>query len=324
MIIRLTHVGTATLLLEIGSLCLLTDPVFDPAGGHYFFGYGTSSIKLTDPTIRPEDLGQIDAVLLSHDHHEDNLDRSGRALLPHAGKVITTTTGAKRLKGNAIGLKAWQSTTVDAGDNTITVTAAPAHHGTLGSHIIVGETTGFVLEWMGQKHGALYISGDTVWFNGLREIGHRFKIGIAILHIGGARFPILGPLRFTLNAKEAVRAVHALEPRTVIPIHYEGWKHFRETGTEAAKVFEASDIKDKILWLPLGKAVEIEISSSGRACPPERHRDDTCTVPTGQVQVCEPIEVFSFKITPGQPNLRDGTPKTGQRMHLCPVTWTLK
>jgi len=237
MNIRLTHIGTATLLLEIGSLRLLTDPVFDPAGGHYFFGYGTHSIKLTEPTISPKDLGKIDAVLLSHDHHEDNLDRAGRAWLPQAGKVITTTAGAKRLKGNSIGLRKWQSTSIESGDMKIKVTAVPAHHGTLGSHIIVGETTGFVLEWQGQKHGALYISGDTVWFNGLREIGQRFKIGMAILHIGGAQFPVMGPIRFTLNAREAVKIIHALEPHMVIPIHYEGWQHFKESESVARRNF---------------------------------------------------------------------------------------
>ncbi|HXD09338.1 MAG TPA: MBL fold metallo-hydrolase [Anaerolineales bacterium] len=259
MNIRLTHIGTATLLLEIGSLRLLTDPVFDPAGGHYFFGYGTDSIKLTEPSIRAEDLGRIDAVLLSHDHHEDNLDRAGRALLPLAKKVITTSAGAKRLGNNTIGLKTWQNTTVESGDIKIKITAAPAHHGTLGSHIIVGETTGFILEWTGQKYGALYISGDTVWFNGLREIGQRFRIGTSILHIGAARFPIMGPIRFTLNAKEAIKIFHALKPQTVLPIHYEGWRHFKETGADAGQVFEASDIREKIQWLPLGKPVNLEM-----------------------------------------------------------------
>ncbi len=259
MNIRLTHISTATVLLEIGSLRLLTDPVFDSAGGQYFFGYGTNSIKLTEPAMRPENLGKIDAILLSHDHHEDNLDRAGRALLPSAKQVITTSAGAKRLGGNAIGLKTWQSTTLEAEDIKIKITAVPAHHGTLGSHLIVGETTGFILEWTGQQHGALYISGDTVWFNGLSEIARRFKIGTAILHIGGAQFPIMGPIRFTLNAKEALKVVHALNPRTVIPIHYEGWKHFKETGAAAREVFEASDVNEKIRWLPMGKSSEIEI-----------------------------------------------------------------
>jgi len=259
MNIQLTHIGTATLLMEIGSFRILTDPVFDPAGGRYAFGYGTSSVKLTDPAISPESLGRIDAVLLSHDHHEDNLDRAGRALLPHAGTVITTSAGARRLKGDTVGLRTWQSTTLKSDDFEIKVTAVPCRHGIWGSHLIVGETTGFVLEWQGQKHGALYISGDTVWFNGLREIGERFKIGTAIMHIGGVQFPIMGPIRFTLNAREAIRITQALNPQVMIPIHYEGWKHFKESGNDAKKVFDESEFKGKIRWLPIGNTEDVEI-----------------------------------------------------------------
>ena len=51
MNLSITHIGTATMLLEIGALRLLTDPVFDPAGGRYHFGWGTGSTKL--PVNRP-------------------------------------------------------------------------------------------------------------------------------------------------------------------------------------------------------------------------------------------------------------------------------
>ncbi len=209
--------------------------------------------------MKPEDIGKIDAVLLSHDHHEDNLDRAGRAVLPHAEKVITTRAGAKRLGNNAIGLKSWQSTTVKLEDMEIKVTAMPTHHGSLGSHLIVGETTGFMLEWEGQKHGALYISGDTVWFNGIHEIAQRFKISAAILHIGKAGFPVTGPIRFTLNASEAIHTIKVLNPRKAIPIHYEGWKHFREPRAEAEKQFSAAGLEEKVQWLPLGAPVNVEI-----------------------------------------------------------------
>jgi L-ascorbate metabolism protein UlaG (beta-lactamase superfamily) len=256
---RLTHIGTATMLLEIGSIRILTDPVFDPPGGDYHFGYGTGAKKLTPPAIKHEDIGKIDVVLLSHDHHEDNLDRAGRELLPSVGKVVTTVTGARRLGNNTIGLKPWQSTTIQSDDTEIKVIAVPAHHGSLWSYIIVGETTGFILEWKGQKHGALYISGDTVWFNGIHEIAHRFKVSTAILHIGKASFPITGPVRFTLNAKEAVHIIKVLSPRAAIPIHYEGWSHFREPRAEAEKLFIESEIEDKVQWLPLGMPVNIEI-----------------------------------------------------------------
>jgi len=256
---RITHIGTATMLLEIGPMRLLTDPAFDPPGGNYNFGFGTSSTKLTAPAIGPEDIGDIDAVLLSHDQHEDNLDEAGRTLLPRAGKVITTSAAAKRLSNNAIGLKPWQTTNIKSGDSEIKVTAVPARHGSLWSHIIVGETTGFVLEWNGQEHGALYISGDTVWFNGMHEIAYRFKIGTAILHIGKASFPSTGPIRFTFNAKESVRAIKTLNPRLVIPVHYEGWKHFQEPREEAEKQFLAAELNEKVQWLPLGVPVNIEI-----------------------------------------------------------------
>ena len=99
MEVRLTHIGGPTALIEVGGWRLLTDPTFDPPGQSYRFGWGTGSRKLTGPAMAASELGTIDAALLSHDHHDDNLDAAGRALLPSAGTVITTVPGAKRLGG---------------------------------------------------------------------------------------------------------------------------------------------------------------------------------------------------------------------------------
>ena len=78
----LTHIGGPTVLFEIAGWRLLTDPTFDPPGtASYAFGWGTSSTKLSGPAFAPADLGPIDAVLLTHDHHADNLDDLGRELL---------------------------------------------------------------------------------------------------------------------------------------------------------------------------------------------------------------------------------------------------
>ncbi len=56
------------------------------------------------PVLSMEQIGPINAVLLSHDQHADNLDHSGRACLAKAGRVFTTVAGAKRLRGGAEGL----------------------------------------------------------------------------------------------------------------------------------------------------------------------------------------------------------------------------
>jgi L-ascorbate metabolism protein UlaG (beta-lactamase superfamily) len=258
--LRLTHIGGPTALIEVGGWRLLTDPTFDAAGQKYNFGWGPSSRKLAGPAIAASDIGAIDAVLLSHDHHEDNLDPAGRALLPSAGAVITTVSGAKRLGGSARGLEPWATTELEAaGKPTIEVTATPCRHGPPLSHPIVGDVIGFALRWDGQEHGVLWISGDTVLYDGVRQVADRLQVDTALIHLGGVRFPVTGPLRYTMTASEAVELCGLIRPRTTIPIHYEGWKHFRE-GREAIEREFASapdEVRDSVRWLPIGATEEV-------------------------------------------------------------------
>ena len=262
MDVRLTHIGGPTVLIEFAGWRLLTDPTFDPAGGRYRFGWGTGSTKLTEPAIAAEDLGEIDAVLLSHDHHDDNLDAAGRALLPRAGTVVTTEAGAKRLGGNARGLAPWASVELAAeGKPTIAVTATPCRHGPPLSRPLVGDVVGFALRWDGQEHGVLWISGDTVLYDGVREVADRLDVGTAMIHLGGVRFPVTGPLRYTMTADEAVELCGLLRPETVVPIHYEGWRHFRQGREqfEAALVAAPADLRERVHWLPIGGGTDIGV-----------------------------------------------------------------
>jgi L-ascorbate metabolism protein UlaG (beta-lactamase superfamily) len=262
LITQFTHVGGPTVLIEVGGWRLLTDPTFDPAGGSYRFGWGTGSKKLAAPSISAAEIGPIDAVLLSHDHHEDNLDAAGRALLPSVGTVVTTVPGAERLGAGARGLAAWQKTILEApGKPTIEIVATPCRHGPPLTHPIVGEVVGFALTWEGQAHGALWISGDTVLYDGVREVADRVDVGTALLHLGGVRFPISGPLRYTLTGAEAVELCQQIRPHTAIPIHYEGWKHFRE-GREAVErelVTAPEDVSARFRWLPIGVATDLDV-----------------------------------------------------------------
>jgi L-ascorbate metabolism protein UlaG (beta-lactamase superfamily) len=185
--VRITHIGCPTTLIEVDRLRLPTDPTFDAPGRRCTFGWGSASHKTTGPAIAAADLPPIDAVLLTHDHHGDNLDDAGRALLPSAGVVLTTSTGARRLGGNAVGLVPWQTITLAHGDATrpsIAVTATPARHGPLLSRPITGDVTGFALSWPGQPNGVLWISGDTVLYDGLRRVAERLTVDTAVVHLG--------------------------------------------------------------------------------------------------------------------------------------------
>jgi len=219
--VKLTHIGGPTVLLEAGGWRLLTDPTFDPPGRSYRFGWGTGSRKLAGPAIAAADLGPIDAVLLSHDHHDDNLDPAGRALLPSLGTVVTTEAGAGRLGGSAVGLAPWRTHVLSApGKTSIEIVATPCRHGPPGSRPIVGDVIGFALRWDGQEHGVLWISGDTVLYDGVREVAARLDVDTAVLHLGGVRFPVTGPVHYTLTAREAVEVCRLVQPRVTIPLRW--------------------------------------------------------------------------------------------------------
>ena len=260
MAARLTHIGGPTVLLEIEGWRLLTDPTFDPAGGKYRFGWGTGSTKTSAPALAADQLGAIDAVLLSHDHHADNLDAAGRELLPSAGTVITTRAGAERLGGGARGLEPWETTRLEhPGRPSIEITATPCRHGPPLSRPIVGQVIGFALGWEGQENGALWISGDTVLYDGVKQVADRIQVDTALLHLGGVQFPVTGPLHYTMTASQAVELCGLIRPRSVLPIHFEGWKHFREGREEIERELASApeEIRQSFRWLPIGEATEI-------------------------------------------------------------------
>jgi L-ascorbate metabolism protein UlaG (beta-lactamase superfamily) len=257
MTLRITHIGGPTTLIEVAGRRILTDPTFDAPGRRYAFGWGTSSRKLAGPALAPEAIGAVDVVLLTHEHHDDNLDAAGRALLPGAGVVVTTVSGARRLGGMARGLSEWGTTRLEApGREPIEVTATPCRHGPPLSHPFVGDVIGFALRWEG---GSLWISGDTVLYDGVRAAARRIEADVALLHLGGVRFPVTGPLRYTMTAREAVELCELLRPRVAIPIHYEGWSHFREGRPAVERELERAPqlVRDAVCWLPLGEAVDV-------------------------------------------------------------------
>jgi L-ascorbate metabolism protein UlaG (beta-lactamase superfamily) len=134
------------------------------------------------------------------------------------------------------------------------VTATPCRHGPPLSHPLVGDVVGFALRWDGQQHGAVWISGDTVLYDGVRQVAGRIDVGLAVLHLGGVQFPVTGPLRYTMTARDAVELCELVRPNTVVPIHYEGWKHFRQGRAEIERELAKApqDLEQRVRWLPIG------------------------------------------------------------------------
>ena len=244
--IIIKYIGGATALFEVGGLRFLTDPAFDPKDTTYDTGFYVLH-KLSNPTISTVNLGKIDFVLLSHDHHFDNLDHAGRQLLPVVDKVYTTPAGAERLGGNAIGIKNWETIEVPTRDNRILqITGTPCRHGPVNGDR--GPVTGFVLNFKGDTEGAVYITGDTVWYEGVKEVGERFDIKTVVLFMGAAVVKNVGTAHLTMTIEEAIIAAKYFDKARTVPLHFEGWEHFTESKNEIEKGFKNAGLSGRLLW----------------------------------------------------------------------------
>ena len=116
----------------------------------------------------------------------------------------------------------------------------------------MGDTIGFVVETPGAR-AALYVSGDTVYYEALDEIGRRFDIGTAFLHMGDAHFPAGGEIRFSMSGKTAAELTRSLDARSVVPVHYESWAHLTEKPEEVTAAFEDAGVGERLHWLEPGR-----------------------------------------------------------------------
>jgi L-ascorbate metabolism protein UlaG (beta-lactamase superfamily) len=253
--LQVTYIGGPTALLELGGVRLLTDPTFDPSDSEYRTPVYVLR-KTQGPALSPEAVGTVDVVLLSHDHHFDNLDRAGRRMLATAGRVLTTTAGADRLGGNAVGLAPWQSHDVPTPDGRmLRITATPARHGPADGDR--GPVIGFVLAFTDQPARAVYVSGDTVWYEGVAEVGRRFTLAVALLFTGAARLREVGPAHLTLTASEAVTVARTFPEALIVPLHFEGWEHFSESRAEIEHAFAAAGLSHRLRWPIPGQAMAL-------------------------------------------------------------------
>ncbi|AEV85487.1 Zn-dependent hydrolase [Actinoplanes sp. SE50] len=238
--INVQTAGGPTALFEYAGLRLLTDPTFDEPKS-YLSPSGTRLTKLAPARIRPAALGRIDAVLLSHDQHADNLDDSGRALLADVPVTLTTTDGARRLGGTARGLTPWESVTI--GD--VTITAVPARHGPEGCEPVTGPVIGFVLT--AEDQPSVYVSGDNAALEIVEQVADRLgPIDAAILFAGAVRTDLFGGALLTLDSEQAAEAARILDARQVVLVHHDSWAHFTEGRDALEKAFTAAGLRDRV------------------------------------------------------------------------------
>jgi len=198
--------------------------------------------KTAGPAVAFGALGRIDAALVSHHHHEDNLDHTGRDLALTLPLVVTTPAGADDLasrggSARVMGLADFESIALD---DALVVGPAVASHAPAGARLHalpaqhgpeewaerLGPVCSFLLTTPG--HPTVYVSGDNSEVAVVEAIAARFgAVDAALLFAGAARVDAIdAPL--TLTAERARAAALVLGARRVVGLHVDQWTHFSE------------------------------------------------------------------------------------------------
>lgn len=263
-------VGNATTVIRYAGFTILTDPNFLHAGDHAHLGYGITSKRLTNPAIEIEDLPPLDLCVLSH-LHGDHWDHIAAAKLRKDLPVITTPHAARGLTEqgftHTIPLETWQAFEASKGPARLRITSTPGRHGPAGIYHMLPPVMGSLLEWWtadgdtASPRFRLYISGDTLVFDDLKEIPWRFPgIDLAMLHLGGTR--ILG-IFVTMDARQGVRLLRIIQPRQAIPIHYNDYDAFKSPLADFMREIEKAGLPTEVHYLAHGDTFPFEVPPRG-------------------------------------------------------------
>ena len=259
---EVTFIGTATVLIRHGGFTILTDPNFLHAGQHAYLGLGLRSKRLTEPAMTIDELPDIDVVVLSH-HHGDHFDDVAAAGLDKRLPIITEPHSARKLRQQGfervIDLRTWDAQQVEKGDAHVRVTALPGKHAPQPLQALLPPVMGSMLEFgrAGETTFRLYVTGDTLLYDGLKAIPGRYPdIDLCLIHLGGTK--VAGML-LTMDATQGVKALQLVGPKTAVPIHYDDYTVFRSPLEDFKAAVAAADLRTEIRYVGRGDTYRFEV-----------------------------------------------------------------
>ncbi|HSE80308.1 MAG TPA: MBL fold metallo-hydrolase [Gaiellaceae bacterium] len=238
---RLTLIRHATIVVELGGLRLLVEPMLDPPGAR-------PPVE-DSPNARPNPLvplpmpaeeivAGLDAAIVTH-LHRDHFDETGARLLPRDIPVFCQPEDAEHLRGLGLDARPVADELVWDG---LRIARTGGRHGSDDATVSeLAPVSGFVLD-------GLYIAGDTVWCSAVEEAIERHRPRVAVVNGSGARFLTGGPL--VMTAEQVGEVVERVP--TVVVVHLEAINHCLETRAELRAVVPDALVPEDGETLELG------------------------------------------------------------------------
>lgn len=213
---RVTWMGHSAVLIEIGGLRVLTDPIWGPVSGPWsWVGPG----RYYPPVISLEALGEVDVVAISHDHY-DHLDRPTIEYLASTRALFLAPLGVGAhlrywgvLPAQVRELDWWENVEVGG----VRITATPARHAS-GRHLFDQNRTLWCGYAIASDAHRVYFSGDTGMFPAMKEIGARLgPFDLSMVEVGAYN---QGWPDWHLGPEQAALAARWVQSKALLPIHW--------------------------------------------------------------------------------------------------------
>jgi len=234
----------ATLILQLNGKKFLVDPMLSAKGEMDPIQNCGNDIRIPivdlpiDSQALAEILKGIDTIVVTHTHR-DHWDAAAQKLIDKNKPIFCQPVDVEKIKGQGFLNVTAVGGSVDW--NGIAINRTKGKHGTGDIGQRMGEVSGFVFK---TKSKSVYVAGDTIWCDDVKEALATYQPSVTVLNAGGARFLTGDPITMT---PEDVMNVHAQLPATrIIAVHMDTVNHCFVKRGDLKKVLKEKKLKTRV------------------------------------------------------------------------------
>ena len=246
----------ATLLIEIGELTILVDPMLSPAQAAD--PIADTPNQRRNPLVPlpfgegrlAEILASLDLVVVSH-LHSDHWDGAARGKIGKTVRVVCQPEDAGAIRAAGFGSIAAVEDSDNIGGLQIARTGGRHGSGDLADQI--GPVSGFILGAQGEP--SIYIAGDTVWCAPVEQALKEHEPDVVVVNAGAAQF--IGSDPITMDASDVVRVAIAAPQAKIIAVHMEAINHCLLTRVDLRRRMAERGLETQVLIPADGEQLQL-------------------------------------------------------------------